>query len=442
MSLLNKYTPKPTVVAERGEYFKNSEGEVLKVSPQMPTHDDTYLVSEEEVARVPSRKGGVVIDADTVVSASRENRPKKSKHYSDEDKSLEIESKEAQAFAKDSWGLKIKTKGTISPSKLIDQAMDARTSLLNKYKGKEGLKHSSLSATTNLANKAVLETLPDLEKIYDDVFQLQESKRVSDEKGNYAQTGMQYAQVASIQDYGFKSPQTDKYTSQIKDAGTIMYPNLSVTRKQQGGHTLREDTRGPLKQYIDELTLPFRSYDKNVSHDLKTIVNFLNKKYPSVKDKASALTAAGSLVPNPYIAIPSTLINTGIDLFDKNILEAGSEIPVAIWKSASGVKGKVLGNIMNAVSSYDDLTNTKTVNIDKYAAQSLTKKQQGGKTKLKPVPYMKGSRPALGTTSGRSIEVLDGRTVSMDQIYDSDSVVVKGNEGKTFYKSKLSKYVK
>ena len=68
--------------------------------------------------------------------------------------------------------------------------------------------------------------------------------------------------------------------------------------------------------------------------------------------------------------------------------------------------------------------------------------QAGTKTKLKPYPYMKGSRPALGTTSGRSIESLDGRTISMDQIYDADSVEVQGDKAKTFYKSKLQKYVK
>jgi len=68
--------------------------------------------------------------------------------------------------------------------------------------------------------------------------------------------------------------------------------------------------------------------------------------------------------------------------------------------------------------------------------------QQGLKTKLKSEPYMKGSRPALGTTSGKSIEVLDGRTISMDQIYDADSVEVLGTKAKTFYKSKLQKYLK
>jgi LysM repeat protein len=64
------------------------------------------------------------------------------------------------------------------------------------------------------------------------------------------------------------------------------------------------------------------------------------------------------------------------------------------------------------------------------------------KTKLTNYPYMKGSRPALSTSNGKSIEVLDGRTISMDNIYDADSVIVKGNEGKTFYKSKLKKYIK
>lgn len=68
--------------------------------------------------------------------------------------------------------------------------------------------------------------------------------------------------------------------------------------------------------------------------------------------------------------------------------------------------------------------------------------QAGTKTKLKPYPYMKGSRPALGTTSGKSIESLDGRTISMDQIYDADSVEVQGDKAKTFYKSKLQKYLK
>lgn len=73
---------------------------------------------------------------------------------------------------------------------------------------------------------------------------------------------------------------------------------------------------------------------------------------------------------------------------------------------------------------------------------AINKKQTGGKAKLSNYPYMKGSRPALPTSNGKSIEVLDGRTISMDQIYDSDSVKVKGNQGTTFYKSKLKKYIK
>ena len=80
--------------------------------------------------------------------------------------------------------------------------------------------------------------------------------------------------------------------------------------------------------------------------------------------------------------------------------------------------------------------------LEEEQSEYNTIKQTGGKTKLTNYPYMKGSRPALSTSNGKSIEVLDGRTISMDNIYDADSVIVKGNEGKTFYKSKLKKYVK
>lgn len=78
-----------------------------------------------------------------------------------------------------------------------------------------------------------------------------------------------------------------------------------------------------------------------------------------------------------------------------------------------------------------------------YPKLSITKKQTGGKTKISdPYPYMKGSRPAIKLSNGKSAESLDGRSISMDQLYDKDSVTVNNGKATTFYKSRLNKYVK
>lgn len=441
MNLLSKYKTKVPVVAERGEYFKNSEGEVLKVSSKMPTHDDPYLVTDDSVQKVPKRKGGVAIDAETVITASRENRNKKSKHYTEEDEALELTSKEAEAFSKEAWDLNIKVRGTISPSKLIDKAIESRASLLSKYKNKEGITNSSLSSNTDAANKAVLESLPDLNRIYDDVFELQESKRLSTENVEYAQTGLE-DQKARDRAYRTIRPSDE---TDVKNYARWM----TNTQREEWDDVVSEEAFGlytkqnkPLK-YLRASNNPNPEWDKQ-HKDMKMY------RLHDAFEKDLKYTYFDKLKVGKQRLVNEEELKSR-DFKPVNILGPNDEDSDNIMKSRARVLRQYTINKKKDDKGAEYLEYRDIYDLPEIF-QSRIKGvpfgvsgrvyQEGGKTKLSNYPKMKGSRPALSTSNGKSIEVLDGRTISMDQIYDSDSVTVKGNEGKTFYKSKLKKYVK
>lgn len=322
MSKLTKYLKKqvggnsvPKVIAEKGEYFKDVEGKVQKVSDKMPEHDDPYLVTSNGITQANKGEGGVLLDdVASVVSNTQET---KNDSYNEIDESIGVKPKEAEYISK-SLGLKVKTNKTISPSKFID--------LLQKQVDKELQKYTKQTYTGNYkensitANKAVVSKLPTLENIYDLVFQLQESKKQNVE-----------------------SPK--KIATQIG----------GINPKNKG-----------------------------------LFIKFAKSKNLTVQQAANKV------------------LNNKEDYSTKRIQQANFAKNASKWN----------------------------------------KKQQGGviKGSLLKYPIMYGNRPtALAKTlNGKlmPVEILDGKTISMDNMFYPDSVEIKGNKAKTFYKAKNKQYIK
>lgn len=192
MSNLNKYLPKqssiqqllaqeggeqfnPATVVEKGEYIKNTDGNVLRVSDEMPTHDDKSLIEGDSVTKVKKGKGGVALmDIMSVISATQENRRRKDSTYTDVDESIKISKDDIENISS-ILGLKVEKKA-MSPAKLLDNLINSREKLVAKYSNIE-YTNSKVSQSTELANLTTLNNIPNIEVLFDTVLELQESKK-------------------------------------------------------------------------------------------------------------------------------------------------------------------------------------------------------------------------------------------------------------------------
>lgn len=209
MGKLNKYL-KPKVVVEKGEYVRNNAGQVMQVSQKMPTHDDIHKVTSTGTEKVKKGQGGVELEGiESVVSATQENRNQKDSTYTVVDDSIKLRPQDAQDWAMSKFGIKIaKPKSSLSFSKAITLVKDQVDIKVKKYEQAFPEASDKLVLNAAKANKEVLETLPSLEDIYEQALQDQEALKIP--------VPQQNAQVGTMQDYGFKSPQTDRYNFKKK----------------------------------------------------------------------------------------------------------------------------------------------------------------------------------------------------------------------------------
>lgn len=439
---LSKYIKSPTLIVEKGEYVKDTDNNVFKVSPNMPTHDDNTLVGITKDKKVSKGKGGIELENIVeVVSATQENRRQKDSTYSIVDESIKFNKDEAKAFIKQKFLLNPNIKGSSSPAKLIDLTLDAKKKFVSKFKNKIVKPGDKFNEQSILANKAQLAALPELNDIFDAVFAEQESKKIPIEQSN-AQVGISKEQLA--RNKAFKtirpSDETDiknytrwltntpreEWDDVVSEEAWSVYTNqnkpLKYLRESNNSNPTWEKEHKGKKMYrlhdAFEEDLKYTYFDK-LKVGEQRLVNeeeLKSRDFKPVNLLGSNDEDSDNIMKSRARVLRQYTINKKKDEKGKEYLEYRDiyDLPNIFQDRIKGIPFGIMGRVY----------------------------QQGGKTKLKPYPYMKGSRPALGTTSGKSIESLDGRSISMDQIYDSDSVKVDGTKGTTFYKSKLKKYIK
>lgn len=185
----------PSVFVERGEYVKDVNGEVYRVSDKMPTHDDKALVSGDKVKKVAPGKGGLELNNITqVVSATTENRKRSAKSHGIEDDLVRFNKEEANAFAMDNFNIKTNLRKDSSPAAVIDAIQEQKDKILKRYRKVDYREDNPYSSASFRANRAVLQSLPELSEVFDTVFQEQEAKKgvTSPQEEAYFQNGGSY----------------------------------------------------------------------------------------------------------------------------------------------------------------------------------------------------------------------------------------------------------
>jgi hypothetical protein len=124
---------------------------------------------------------------DSVVSATHENRKQSDKTFGEVDAAIGIKKADLEVL-NDVLGLDVDSSKTISPSKYIDLALKEVEDTKLKYKNLKD-EGNTLSKNTLKANLDVLEALPEIEEIYDTVFQYAEFKKQDSVEEDIMQTG-------------------------------------------------------------------------------------------------------------------------------------------------------------------------------------------------------------------------------------------------------------
>lgn len=178
----------PQVILEKGEYYKDINGEVKKVSNKAPTHDEKYVIEGDSVNLTTKGKGGVLLDdVQSVLSNTYNNRSVNDESFQLTDALITLSKDEVEQMST-KFNLKFKPK-KMSGSKFLDESTKQKNVVLNKYKN-INYRNTELAANSLKANKAFISSLPSIEELYDEVF----AKQESDKQGNtgleeVAQTG-------------------------------------------------------------------------------------------------------------------------------------------------------------------------------------------------------------------------------------------------------------
>lgn len=183
MSKLLKYcqqggNPENLVNAESGEVYKDAQGSILKVNENAPSHDDGLLVNGNSVSKAKYNEGGVVIPANSVLSATHENRDKSDASYGELDEAIKITSKELDEYATSLGFKKINYKKTVSPSKAFELLREQKIKKANEYLKSnrdvydDKYKQQSIKLNETLANNLISD-----EELYDTIFGIQELKK-------------------------------------------------------------------------------------------------------------------------------------------------------------------------------------------------------------------------------------------------------------------------
>lgn len=176
------------VLAEKGEIYKTPEGDIKKISNKAPSHDESYQVLPSGNIK-KAQVGGVVLDdATSVLSDSYSQVMNGDRDNSEMEQVVRISKKEGNNYLEE-MGFSPTLKSSVSPSKFFLKAKEERDAQSKKL-GKNIQNRDKFSFNSAKANEALLNTLPTDENLYEQVFQIQESKKqFSDVNFNKMQFG-------------------------------------------------------------------------------------------------------------------------------------------------------------------------------------------------------------------------------------------------------------
>lgn len=166
------------VKMESKEVYKSPDGNIMKVSDNAPSHDDGILVNGNNVSKATYNEGGVILPAESVLSATHENRDEDDDSYGLMDEIIKIKPKELNQYANTLGFKNIKSNKAISPSKAFELLRDSKLKEANKLLSpKRELFSDDYTKASVKSNEILANTLPTDEDIYDMLFEMQENKK-------------------------------------------------------------------------------------------------------------------------------------------------------------------------------------------------------------------------------------------------------------------------
>lgn len=437
------------VIAEAGEFYKDVNGQIKQINPNTVSHDDYILIDEQgnPISKMPYNQGGVAVNGvQNVLSASHENRKSDDDSYKKADEDIRIKPKEGKEFAKRFNFGNIKFNGG-SPSKLFNSVLEAKTNKLKKYNNIEYNENSPYGINSSKANGAYVEALPQDEMIYDEIFNYQESKK-QESNEDTMQRGGNILYVESKDDSRYRAYQDSLNVNKLQKLAINQYNNsLKLTPRQR-------------KEYWDSLGEEGADVS-NPLYDSVWNLTRLNKKEPVLHENYGKLQGIGLYMERPkYFPYPKKPVQVKSKLSAKNYkqplqkkilhknqinnLNKLQSIPyqqqevdydypkidfTPIQEQEFYNPERVIGSEynQNLDASYGKFQKRKSDYYDKQLQK--INRQQGGKGTLSPYPEMYGSKPvAMVNIKGKlyPATIVDGRTVSMDDVFDKrDSVELK-----------------
>ena len=168
------------VLAERGEVYKNTQGQIQKVSEDAPTHDDGVITDENgtSMKKASYNNGGVILpNAHSVLSSTHENRDSDDKSYGLLDELIKVKPKELINYSK-MLGLKTKSNKSVSPSRAFELLRDAKIKQSEKLLKSEDNPFSDIFTRNSIkANIKQANSLIQDSDLYDMMFNIQEAKK-------------------------------------------------------------------------------------------------------------------------------------------------------------------------------------------------------------------------------------------------------------------------
>lgn len=156
--------PTPTVRLEKGEIYRDTQGNLNRVKKNAPSHQ--------------SKEGGVELDnVESVISDSFTQVAKGDRKSNLRENLVKFKPEQINELGS-SMGLRVNAKRSLSPTKTFDLLKEAKDKLTKKYLNKTDDKPDSKFAETSLQlNFQNAAQIPDDQDIYDAVFGVQEEKK-------------------------------------------------------------------------------------------------------------------------------------------------------------------------------------------------------------------------------------------------------------------------
>lgn len=194
-----------------------------------------------------------------------------------------------------------------------------------------------------------------------------------------------------------------------RQLGQMKYGGF-VPKYPDGGNLKSLDTNYFDKWYrkgrLGQLVNNTKDIYQKIKNDGKNLYNVFDKQYPTNEDKISAITNLTGYIPNPYVAIPSVIINTGLDiagLEDKNnAVDLASNV-MQIGLKKRTIPLRIAGK---AISSAMDLGNPTDEQLSNNPPK-ITKKALGG--------YL----PKHGLGAGTILNLISGASTATAGLVDS-----------------------